>query len=147
MVGDGAEDGKDNNVVEKADNNIDDPVGELGVPEDVDDELMVKGVEGFPGIEEKDEVLLATVQAGVVILREDLDVGGANTAWDKTPLGSLDEVLEGRDKDVGGDTGNQAVVGVGNRDGAGGVDFKGVVLTDDEVASEVEVTGGEFAVA
>ena len=69
-------------------------------------------------------------------------MGGAITAPKKALLGGVEEVDGGGHDGVGNDGGEDAVVGVGNADGAGVSNKVGGLFRKKEEVGEVEVGGG-----
>ena len=92
---------------------------------------MIKRIKSFFGVEEKDVVLFIVIEVSVVMLGKIVDVLCTLATRYKALLGSEEKGLEGGGDASGDDFGNDAVLCVGNIDGACGRGKQRIIFGDE----------------
>jgi hypothetical protein len=118
-VGGGAEEGGDEDVVERARDKVEYPLGVSSFRDDGFDPIMIDWVKSFSCVEEEKEASELAFDAGEEEVVDVCGVGGTVAAPEETLLGWVKEVHSGGHDGVGNDGGQNAVVSISDADGAG----------------------------
>lgn len=141
-VGGRAEEGGDGNVVEGAGDKVEEPLGVAGFIDDRLDPVVVDGVEGLGGVEEEEEAGELAGDAGEEEVVDVGGVGGAIATPQETLLRGVEEVDGGGHDGVGNYGGENAIVSVGDADGAGVGDEVGGFFGEKKEVGEIVVGRG-----